>query len=51
MITSSASLRTPLMVLGALLVAILFAATGALWWRYGESVFVDRLLTGLANCF
>ncbi|WP_172838502.1 hypothetical protein [Stappia sp. ES.058] len=51
MSTSHAASRGPLMVLGALLVAILFAATGVLWLRYGESIFVDRLLSGLANCF
>jgi len=31
--------------------AIAMAATLGLWWLYGERLFVDRLLTGLANCF
>ena len=35
----------------SLFAAILFAATGGLWWLYGERLFVERLLTGLANCF
>ncbi|WP_349359740.1 hypothetical protein [Stappia sp.] len=41
---------------GLILPAVLFfaiamAATLGLWWLYGERLFVDRLLTGLANCF
>ncbi|PTW62175.1 hypothetical protein C8N35_101212 [Breoghania corrubedonensis] len=31
--------------------AIVFAATIALWARYGELIFVQSLLNGIAGCF
>ncbi|MBA5776332.1 hypothetical protein H2509_04240 [Stappia sp. F7233] len=35
----------------AALAALALAGTGLLWWHYGERVFIERLLAGIAGCF
>jgi hypothetical protein len=29
----------------------LFALSGALWWRFGEAMYVERLLDAIMACF
>jgi len=31
--------------------AALIAAGGLLWWRFGDAVFTDLVMAGLAGCF
>jgi hypothetical protein len=38
-------------VVGAVFVAAALAAAGALWVRYGTTVFFQTLAAGLAACF
>ncbi|WP_417772484.1 hypothetical protein [Stappia sp.] len=35
----------------ALVFALGLVLASGLWWIYGESIYVDRLLTGIVNCF
>lgn len=35
----------------ALLSAGTIVATGFLWWKYGERIFIERLIAGIAGCF
>lgn len=44
-------MRSDLLLPAGLFFAAAFVATGTLWWMYGERIYVDRLLTGIANCF
>ncbi|MEJ8571192.1 hypothetical protein [Microbaculum marinum] len=41
---------TPVAV-GAAVFALLLAASALLWTRFGESVYVERILGAIANCF
>lgn len=35
----------------AVMAAFALAGTGLLWWHYGERIFIERLLAGIAGCF
>jgi len=41
----------PVVVGLAILVGLLFAATGVLWFHYGTAVFYETILAGLNACF
>ena len=41
------ALLLPFALVGALGLVI----ACVLWWVHGESIYLDRLITGLANCF
>jgi hypothetical protein len=41
------ALLLPFVLVGALGLVI----ACALWWVHGESIYLDRLVTGIANCF
>ncbi|MGL5115944.1 MAG: hypothetical protein ACRC7G_12735 [Beijerinckiaceae bacterium] len=32
-------------------VVALFALSGALWWRFGEAIYAERLLGAIMACF
>jgi hypothetical protein len=36
------------LVVGA---ALLFTLAGALWWRFGEAIFIERLMDSIMSCF
>lgn len=44
-------MRNELMWPAGLIAVLTLTATAFLWLKYGERVFVDRLLSGLAGCF
>jgi hypothetical protein len=31
--------------------ALLFTLSGALWWRFGEAIYVERLMDAIMSCF
>ena len=35
----------------ALLGLLMLAGTGVAWWFYGERIFIERLIAGIAGCF
>lgn len=41
----------PVVAIGAAVFAVLLAAGGLLWARYGEAVYLDRIFSAIANCF
>ena len=41
----------PVVVGLAIVVGLLFAATGVLWFHYGTAVFYETILAGLNACF
>lgn len=43
--------RPPFGALGAAALSLALLAGGLLWYRFGESIYIDRLLTAVANCF
>ncbi len=40
----------PIVAIGAAVFAVLLAAGGLLWARYGEAVYLDRIFSAIANC-
>ena len=48
--TASAVTFSRPLVLAAATIAMLLAATGALWAHYGTAVFYEMILAGLAAC-
>jgi hypothetical protein len=43
--------QPPLVAIGAAVFAVLLAGSALLWARFGESVYVERILGAIASCF
>ena len=43
--------QSTLVAVGAAVFAVLLAASALLWTRFGESVYVERILGAIVNCF
>ncbi len=35
----------------AILGLLMLTGTGVAWWFYGERIFIERLIAGIAGCF
>ena len=43
--------QPPLVAIGAAALAVLLFGGGLLWARFGEAVYVERILAAITNCF